>query len=433
MRTTSAGRSAARRLACPLAVVAAMMVSGWGGGEARADVIYELTPVAGAGATNNAFVTAMGQSTAAASFGYAGGTARVRYRGALVEHALGYHLTYTKFLLENGPDALSQSAAWVSTVALSARWALHFGARALLTRSSGVDPSNPATVVPQGGTAGSFLYLTTVATQGATYQPDPRRSYAEMLTVGTFRYLESTIAGMPVARPNTTLVTVALSGSQLVGRETLMMELSASDMYTDYDSTVGIDPSRRGHTVFGRLLAGWKHDLSPSWSTTLQAGPSVIARFDGNGVVAPAAIATLAYASVPWFAGLTAQQTPMANAYLGEATITDQLIARLGLPLGRSERVFVGGYGGYVYARVANGEAQVDRLYDAFVGALTLTARFRSLPLAAAATYSVMSQRGSALPGRGEVADFGRQYVLLTIRGDFSWGPGTPPLFGGPL
>jgi hypothetical protein len=238
---------------------------------------------------------------------------------------------------------------------------------------------------------------------------------------------------MEIARPTTTLLTLALSGNRLVGRETLMLDLMVSDMVTQFDSSVAVDPSRTGHTLFARLLAGWRHELSTFWSTTLQAGPSVIVRLDGNGVLAPAAVATLGYANMPWYAALTLAQTPMAHPYVGEATITDQALARLAVPVARSERIFVGGYGGYIYARVANGEAQLDRLFDAFVAGASLTYRFKSVPLAAAASYMVLSQRGSSLPGRGEIADYARQYMLISLRADLAWGPGTPPLFGGAL
>jgi hypothetical protein len=420
-------------MAGPLAACAAIAGVVAPGGAARADVIYELAPTIGAGATDNAAVTAMGQVQSSSSFSYMGGSARLRYRGALVEHALGYTLTYTRFLLENGPDAMSHSLAWVTSVTLSATWRLQLTASGRLLRSSGVDPANPAAVVPMAGVAGSVLYANATASQQLSYTPDAKRTFTEVLTVGHLRYLESMINGMVVPRPNTTLVSLALSGSRLVGRETLLLDLLATDMFSQFDSTVTVDPSRRGHTLFVSLLGGWRHDLSPTWSTTLQAGPSMIARFDGNGVIAPSAIATLGYNHVPWYAALIAAQTAMPNPYLGEALIADQLLARAALPLTRSERVFVGAFGGYVYARVANGEAQVDRLYDAFIGGASLTVRFPKAPLALAATYSVQSQRGSALPGRSEIADFGRQYVLISLRADLSWGPGTPPLFGGPL
>jgi hypothetical protein len=211
-----------------------------------------------------------------------------------------------------------------------------------------------------------------------------------------------------------------------------MLELTGTDMYTQVNTTLPVDPTAYGHTILVRALAGWKHDLSPQWSTTLEAGPSMIVRLDGSGVVAPAAIATVMYTRLPWTAVLTASQTPTANPYLGQAAIADQVLAHAAVPLTRSELIYFGGYGGYIYARVANGTAQLDRAYDQFMGGLTLTAHMSKMPFAAALTYSIISQRGSDLPG-SSVPDFGRQYVLLTVRGDLAWGPGTPPLFGTPL
>lgn len=417
----------------PFGVLFTAIAALGGVGGARADVIYELAPSVGAGVTDNAAITATGEERVGASFSTAGGSARVRYRGSLVEHALGYRLTYTKYLMENGPDSLSHNMAWLTGAELSSRWKLQLGASGTLTRSSGVDPTNPITVVPQAGMAGSLLYLAVVANEGLSYKPDARWAFEEALTAGHLRYLESMVDGMNVELPKTTLVSLALSGNRLLGRETLMLDLSATDMLTEIDSTMPVDPARVGHTLFASVLAGWKHDLSAVWSTTLQAGPTMIARFDGNGVIAPAAIATVAYARLPWTAALSAAQTAMPNPYLGEATLTDQILARAAVPLMRDERLAFGGYGGYLYARVANAESHLDRSYDQFVAGLSLIYRFRDLPLAAAATYSVLSQRGSNLPERGDVPDVARQYVLVTLRGDFAWGPGTPPLFGGAL
>jgi hypothetical protein len=280
--------------------------------------------------------------------------------------------------------------------------------------------------------AGSLVYLAATAHQALVVRPDAKDTVEETLTVAHLRYLEASMNGMSRALPTTTGLTLGVAGSRMAGRETYLLEADGTDMYTQVNTTLPVDPTSEGHTILARALAGWKHDLSPTWSTILQAGPSVMVRLDGSGVIAPAAIATLTYSRLPWTAVLTASQTPTANPYLGQASISDQVLAHAAVPLTRSELIYFGGYGGYVYARVANGTTQLDRAYDQFTGGLTLTARLSKMPFAAAATYSVISQRGSNLPG-SSVPDYGRQYVLLTIRGDLNWGPGTPPLFGTPL
>jgi hypothetical protein len=433
MRTGSGGRAAVPG-AVRAAVVAAIALASAGPGRpARADVLTNLEPLAGAGATDNATVTANGQLRTASSFSQIGGTLRVHYLGARSESALGYRLMYTRYLaIENPPDSLSHNVAWISTAQLSGRVDLSGGANATLTRSSGVDPSDPAAVIPQAGMAGSLLYLAGQAHQALVYRPNARDTLEETVGVTYLRYLEATMNGMSHVLPTTLGTTLGLAGSRMGGRETYLVEVDGTDMYTHIDTTLPVDPTSYGHTFLVRALAGWRHDLSANWSTLLQAGPSMMARLDGNGVIAPAVIASLLYARVPWSAGLTATQTPVANPYLGTATISDQVLAHVAVPLNRSELIYLGGYGGYIYARVANGTTQLDRAYDQFNAGLTLTARLSKMPFAAAATYSIISQRGNNLPS-GFVPDYGRQYVLLTIRGDLTWGPGTPPLFGTPL
>jgi hypothetical protein len=187
-----------------------------------------------------------------------------------------------------------------------------------------------------------------------------------------------------------------------------------------------------GHTLLARLLAGWRHEFSPFWSTRLQAGPSVIYRLDGAGVAAPAGVATVNYTRLPWFASLVAGQTPAANPYLGDAILADQVTLRLALPVDRIERVFVGAFGSYSYARIADAQGHFQRAYDQLVGGASLNWVFPRARAAASLSYTVTSQRGATLPGYTTL-DLGRQYVFLNVRSDLAWGPGTPPLFGGAM
>ena len=54
------------------------------------------------------------------------------------------------------------------------------------------------------------------------------------------------------------------------------------------------------------------------------------------------------------------------------------------------------------------------------------------MPLAVALSYLALSQRGNVTPST-PVPDLARQIVFVTLRGEFAWGPGTPPMFGGVL
>ena len=426
MPRSSAGGVTVRRLTRVALVWGALCAA-----PARADVVYELAPSVAAGVTDNARVSAAGEQRASSSFSIVGGSARLRYNGARSEHALGYRGTYTRYLEENGTTTFAHVVALTSALHPSARWNLDLTASGALSRVSGLDPNDPSVVFQQAAATGSTQYLSTVALQRLTYQPKAGQDYQQGLSVAQLRYLESTVNGVARNLPTTTVVTLALSGSRLVGRETFLLNSTMSDSIIVAD---GPDrgPFAQGHVFLGRVLAGWRHDLSVEWSTMLQAGPSVIFKLDGNGVLAPAFVATLNYTRLPWYASLVASQTPAPNLYLGAATLSDAVLARLAVPLTRNERLFVGGYGGYVYARVADANQSTTRVYDQLMGSVSLILRLSTARVVMAATYTVMSQRGSDVPGYG-VPDLARQFVLLSIRCDLAWGAGTPPLFGGAL
>ena len=125
-------------------------------------------------------------------------------------------------------------------------------------------------------------------------------------------------------------------------------------------------------------------------------------RVDGTGgVLAPAGTAIVNYRRVPWYASLSAMQTPAPNLYLGGAIMTDQVMARLALPLSRSELFFIGGYGGYTYARMANGIGDLQRNYDQFMGGLSLYGRMHKFPLTGAISYVAICAAGELLAHGG--------------------------------
>jgi hypothetical protein len=392
---------------------------------ARADLVYELSPTAGAGAADNVY----GGQHYSDAFTTVGGFMRLRYDGARATHALGYSIGYSKYFEQGYPDTLSNSLNWLSTINPSPMWSLHLGASGTVTRSSGLDVANPMAVVPEAAIAGAALYVTTAATQGIEVQPSPRWNLGETVMVGYVRYLDQMFAGMPGLLPRTIYTTLTLRGERLVGKEAFGALADVSDSWTTYAASAATPPPQ-GQWIFARALATWRHELSPMWSTMLQAGPSVIYLVDGPGVAAPVIVAALNYSRLPWFATLTAQQTPMPNPYLGAAVLADQIVGRVAVPLTRSERVVVGGFGGYSYARIADANGEFERAYDQFLGGLTLMFRFPKMPLSLLGSYTVMSQRGGSVPGY-EVEDRASQYVFFTLRGDIAFGRGTPPIFGG--
>jgi len=416
-----------RRLALGFGLAAARVLAA---PAARADLAYELSPAATVGASDNVYANGVRRDD---QFSTVSGAMRLRYTGALATHVLGYTLSYSKYVQKTFPDTLSNTVSWLSTFTPSASWSLRAGALGTLSRASGLDNANPATATPDTVIAGQSLFLTTTATQSLDVTPSPRWNYGELLTVGYLRYLDQMFMGMQGLLPRTVYASLGLHAERVVGREGFTLAADINDSSTTYAGAGAANMRPTGQWIFGRALVGWRHELSPAWSTWLQAGPSVMYLIDsGNGVLAPAGIAALNYTSVPWFASLTAEQTPTANPFLGSAILADNVIARLAIPLTRNDRVVAGGFGGYSYARIADTNGHFARAYDAFVGGLTMAYRFPKMPLVAMASYTVTSQRGGDVPGF-MIPDRGYQYVFLTLRGDLAWGRGTPPIFGGNL
>ena len=397
---------------------------------ARADMVYELAPSAGGGASDN--VSATGQHYGD-TFTLVGGNARLHYNGLRVTHVLSYGLAYSKYMQKRYPDTLSNSLSWLSTITPSPLWTLNLGANGTVARSSGIDVANAGTFIPESVVAGSSHYLTTNATEVLELRPSARWKYNEGLTATYLRYLDTTVNdmnGMPAPLPRTIVVSLALRGEREVGRDAFNGEVDLANSSTTYE-TNGAMPRPEGQFLIGRALAGWRHDLSPVWSTSLQAGPAISyqVRPQGTAVLSPAVIASLNYNRVPWFASLTVTQTPAANAFLGAAILSDQAIARLAVPLTRSERLVASAFGGYVYARIAGTDGSLTRAYDQLLGGASMGYKFPKVPLSAVASYSVVSQRGGMAPGF-TVSSLAYQYVFVTLRSDLVWGRGTPALFG---
>ncbi len=397
-----------------------------GSASAPAETIFEVAPAAGAGATDNVQVTANDQQHVADAFVQVGGGARLRYNVARSTHGLGYRINWLRYVQGRGPTVTTQDLAWTSSLALTGTITLRLTANASLSRTSRFDPTDPANATPQANVVGAVPFVSFGGAEELSYQPTPRRRYSEALTATRIDYL-----GTNVNLPTTTLVTANLYGNYLTGRETFSLTLTVSDsiFQSDSGSTMPVNTFDRGQIFLAQALAGWGHELSPVWSTLVQAGPSLIFKWGGPAVLAPAGTAGIYYARQPWFASLTAVQTPSVDLYVGDAVISDQLVARVAVPLTRSELIYLGGIGSYLYARIPNDQRLLTRAYDQFFGGVSLVARFQRLPVFASLNYLALSQRGSSMPGRS-FSDLAIQTVLLNITGTFAWGPGTPPLFG---
>jgi hypothetical protein len=389
--------------------------------------VRELVPLVSVGVTDNADATAgTGHRD---EFATAAITGRLRYQAARSNHALANHLSFTHFFEGVGSDTVTDSLSGISAFDLSAQLQLRLLANGALSRGSGVDPGDLSAVLPRAISGSPTWFLTYGGGEELVYKPTPVQSYSESLIVSQIHYF-GTAAG--VLLRDTTLVSGDLRGEWAAARDTLIVDARLSDAYVPPVPAATTDLGQ-GHNFLGQLLVGWRRELSVSWSSDLEAGPLVIFKPNGDGVVAPAGLASLTYKGIPWFATLVASQSPAPNLYVGEATITDEILLRLALPLNRRETFLLAGYGAYVYARiVTSATGDLTRGFDQVTGGATLLARSQRHPFWAALSATIIDQRGNTLPDR-TIPDLLIRTVLVSVGATFAFGPGTPAVFSGGL
>jgi hypothetical protein len=400
---------------------------------ARAEVVFELIPDLALGVSENGVRR---QPTVRDEFVTAGVGSQLRYSGARVTHALGNRLSFSHFFEGRGTDTTTDALTWLSTWQPVAALQLRLSASAAVSRVSAVDPGDLSATSTTAAVAGSSQFLSTTASEAVRWEPSARFALLESVTVGRVDFLPRR-----EELPTTTLISGQLRAERLAALDTVYLDARLSDSYAS-TTELNVGTFSEGHNLVGQLLLGWRRQLSAFWSSELQGGPLILFRPSGDAILSPSGLASLNYQAMargtPWFATVSLSRTPAANLFLGEATITDQLLARLALPLDRRQTLFVTGFAAYLYARQVGSDLGSTRLFDQITAGAALTARMSRKPFFASLAYTVVDQRGSTFfVQRGNVQeprllqDLVRRTLLLSAGAAFAWGPGTPQFFGG--
>jgi hypothetical protein len=167
------------------------------------------------------------------------------------------------------------------------------------------------------------------------------------------------------------------------------------------------------------------------WTAEAKAGALGIFDFHGIDVIQPAGLATIGYRHLAWFATLQVSQLAVPNVFVAAATISDQAIARLAIPLSSNERYYVMGYGAYNYGRLVD-NAGTHYGFEQRNAGISLTARHERIPLWASLDYIFGSQLGNIGRG-GSIPDLDRQAVMFTVGYVFSTDRESLPIFHGML
>jgi hypothetical protein len=406
----------ARALALGLLVLAAP--------RARAgEILGEVDAMAGVGVTDNAtYVAGPNKQRDELLAGTAAG--RLRYRGPLWNHSIGYQATGNFYLEGIGPSGYSQTGAWQTTGIITPKWKLDLGASAGYAQTTVFNREDVSTVMPRVVPLGKTTYTSFSASQGLTYEPNPRRRFAEALMASRIHVLDSP----PQASfPDSSLIGGSLRGEQQLSIDQVNADITGAYLNTFYPNGNG----QAREWILLQALVGWRRDLNPQWSAEARIGAMGIFLLDGlRGIIAPAFQLNAAYKRERWFANASLQQTVTPNVWGGSAMISDILLVRAALPLTRSERYYFMGFGSYMYGRQATSAGSVHSFDNRTVGA-TLTARSEKRPFYAQLEYTFTDQVFYA--GDGGNVPLRRQMLMLNVGGTLIFGKGQPSIFGGVL
>lgn len=421
MREVKARRPAGRGAGARALVLASLVLSA---APARAgEIIGEVDARAGVGITDNAQYLP-GDAKLRDEFLSGTAAGRLRYRGPLWNHSLGYQATGNVYLEDIGPSGYSQSAAWQTTGIITPQWKLDLGVSGSYAQTTVFDREDVQTVMPRLTPLGKTTYASFSANQALTYEPNPRRRFTEAFMASRIHVLD---APPQVGFPDTTLIGGNLRGEQQLSIDQINADITGAYMKSFFPNGRGQDRE----WILLQALAGWRRDLNPQWSVEARFGALGIFLLDGvRGIIAPAFQLNAAYKRERWFANASLQQTVTPNVWGGSATISDVALVRAALPLTRSERYYFTGYGSYMYGRQATSSGSRHVFDNRTVGA-TLTARSEKRPFYAALEYIFTDQ--VFYDGSGGSVPLRRQMLMFNVGGTFIFGKGQPSIFGGVL
>jgi hypothetical protein len=404
--------------------VLAFVLVALGASHARAgDVSVELDAIAGAGATDNArFRPPPEKRPDAILIGTAAG--RLRYRGPLWNHSLGYRITGTYYVLGRGPSGHNQNLAWQSVGFLSPKWTLSLGAAGTYAQMTVFDAVDVNAVMPSLAPIGETTYTSGSVNQSLVYEPNPRRKFAEAFGVARTHILSSP---PDYVLPDSTLMTLNLRGEQQLAIDQFNADITGSYLNSKY-----YGKSQDREWILLQALVGWRRDFNLQWSAEGRVGAVGVFLLDGiRGLIAPAFQFSAVYKRERWFANALIAQTATPNIFGGQATITDMALVRAALPLTRSERYYFMGWASYMYGRAAT-QAGSTHVFDNRTIGANLTARNEKYPYWASLEYMFTDQ---AFVGGGPGSEVGvrRNVIMLNVGGTFIFGKGQPSPFRGAL
>jgi hypothetical protein len=407
---------------------------------ARAEKAYDFLPSATVGVTDNANAAPPGMSRADGFFILAA-TGRLHKVTARADSSLGLRLSDTFYIRGVGPTALMVELAGVSALTLSSAWQLRAGAALTYGQTSTPSRVDVNSGIPTVFPSAANPYLSASASEEGIYSASPRTRLVEGLRFSGVHYLNSNTpsqtAMMPIGLPATTGVNYSFTYGGILRFEhdftdnLVLVEADAADSVAPGRAMSNMNLS--DHALLWQVAAGWRRDFTLQLSAEIKGGILGVNDFHGASMVEPAGSLAVGYRRLYWFASLMAYQAAVPNLFVAAATISDAVLARFAMPLGRSERLYAIGYGGYTHSRLVENTGTVPG-YNLWSFGASLTARSEKYPIWGSLDYTFSDQLGNGcvpMTGCTVIPSLERMALLLTVGGAFTTGHEQPPIFHG--
>ena len=388
--------------------------------QGHAQVEYRLTAGSTLGATDNSRAQTVGTDAKQADgFLMARAGAQLGYLGQLVRYHGAYAFGATTWARGTQSTSLTHSLNLASEIQTSTSSQTTLGAGATLGQLSLVDAigtTNPQTVGTRP--AGTQTFMTVEAREAFLWQ------FAAMWR------LDQTLEGrlyLPVGdnsgSAQNRILTHGLGIARLWLRDQAGLRTRVGVIETRGSAPVGqtVIPGRESE--FAEALLGWRHSLTPDWTSDLAAGAFVVRIPDSGMHPAAAGLVSVSYQREGQALELRAARTAEPNGYLGTMLERSLVSLTAGLTIGRWQALRLDTTASFEHDSspgTASGTAPTANFLFFQAGARYLPGDMFMYRL----QYTFRDQLSSgAAPGTSPFAAFRQQMVLLTVEVHYPTGP----------
>ncbi|HEX2879123.1 MAG TPA: hypothetical protein VHO25_06265 [Polyangiaceae bacterium] len=173
--------------------------------------------------------------------------------------------------------------------------------------------------------------------------------------------------------PQTTGAGARLGVERLFRRDAVGVE--ARSNYTVVQDAIGLDglPRETQQQLVAGGVALWRHDWSPFFASSAEAGALRVQRFNtGRGAWYPTGAASLFYTNRLGDAQLSYVHTVVSNALLGQSLLVDEVRLRGGVPLTKRGDVWLATNLGFQYGRLIDENATLAAQVNVYQGDVAL-------------------------------------------------------------